>query len=87
MVISFALQGKEETGLATQTMKTWLLQQLSSKKPEAVLSKHMLLVTANEQIATKPESIFVLPQHSQCEAFVNFSAATLLVSGYTVLHS
>lgn len=97
LVVSFALQGNEETGLATQSMKTWLLQQLAggsgsgqstsaapSKRVDSILSKHMLLVTGNDQIATsinKPESIFLLPEHSRCEAFISFSAATLLVSG------
>ena len=89
MVISLALQGNEETGLATKTMKTWLLQQLggtsassSQPKVDSILSKHMLLVTGNDQIATninKPESVFVIPEHSRCEAFLSFSAATLLV--------
>ncbi|CAB9525391.1 Glucose-6-phosphate isomerase, cytosolic [Seminavis robusta] len=81
MVISFALQGNEETGLATATLKSWLLQQLAPKKVDSVLSKHMLLITGNDQIATtinKPESVFLIPEHSRCEAFTSFSAATLL---------
>jgi glucose-6-phosphate isomerase len=87
MVISVALQGNEETGLATKTLKTWLLQQLAStqqsKRVDSVLGKHMLLVTGNDTIATsinKPESVFLIPEHSRCEAFINFSAMTLLVS-------
>jgi glucose-6-phosphate isomerase len=87
MVISVALQGNEETGLATKTLKAWLLQQLAStqqsKRVDSVLSKHMLLVTGNDTIATsinKPESVFLIPEHSRCEAFINFSAVTLLVS-------
>jgi len=105
MVVTLALQGNEETGLATRTMKTWLLQQLggaasvaaaeetsSSKhsssnagggnlKADRILSKHMLLVTGNDQIANninKPASVFVIPEHSRCEAFISFSVATLL---------
>ena len=30
MVVSIALQGNEETGLATKTLKTWLLYALGS---------------------------------------------------------
>jgi len=99
LVISWALQGTEETGLATKTMKIWLLQHLNgnaatssasqpykagpahSRKVDSILSKHMLLITGNDQMAAninKPESVFVLPDHSRCEGFLNFSAATLL---------
>jgi glucose-6-phosphate isomerase len=83
IVISIALKGDEETFMATRTMKTWLLQSLGSgRRPELVLSKHMMLITGNERIAAanKPESVFVVPEHSRCEAFTTFSAATLLVS-------
>jgi hypothetical protein len=83
IVISIALKGDEETFTATRTMKTWLLQSLGSgRRPELVLSKHMMLITGNERIAAanKPESVFVVPEHSRCEAFTTFTAATLLVS-------
>lgn len=96
IVISLALQGNEETILATQTLKTWLLQSLGgagnmtttssaiTKRQEIVLSKHMMLVTGNDHLAAAthvPESsVFVLPEHSRCEAFTSFTAATLLVS-------
>jgi glucose-6-phosphate isomerase len=107
LVVSVALHGNEETGLATQTLKMWLLQQLGAgassaaaaaagtdpisaastttgdtrSRADIILSKHMLLVTGNDQIATsinKPESVFVIPEHSRCEGFLNFSSATLL---------
>ena len=96
IVISLALQGNEETILATQTLQTWLLQSLGgaghmtttsiamTKRQEIILSKHMMLVMRNDQLAAAthvPEaSVFVLPEHSRCEAFTSFSAATLLVS-------
>lgn len=88
MVITFALNGNEETGLATHTLKTWLLRQLSSsssassfRRADSILSKHVLFVTGNNTIAAsinKPESVFLVPEHSRCEAFISFSSATLL---------
>jgi Phosphoglucose isomerase len=96
LIISFALQGNEETTLATQTLKTWLLHGLGgtgsaiatssaiAKRQEIVLSKHMMLVTGNDHLAAATHvpasSVFVLPEHSRCEAFTSFTAATLLVS-------
>jgi glucose-6-phosphate isomerase len=94
LVISIALRGNEETAVATRTMKNWLLQSLGSgRRPEVVLSKHMMTVTGNERVAAahKPESVFLVPEHSRCEAFTTFTAATLLVSvvgcvsGYSLL--
>ena len=105
-VISVAINGNEETGLAMKLIKTWLLDHLSAstqttnaatgtshnnsntthttplRRADHVLSHHIALVTASERVATainKPESVYVIPHHSRCEAFVNFSAATLLV--------
>lgn len=80
LVISIALNGNEETGLATKVLKSWLLQALgNNRRPELVLAKHMVLVTGNDHIASvinKPESVHVIPDHSRCEAFLNFSACT-----------
>ena len=82
LVISWALQGNEETGLATKLLKSWLLQELgSNRRSDVVLSKHMLLVTGNDHVASiinKPESVFLVPEHARCEAFTSFTAATLL---------
>jgi glucose-6-phosphate isomerase len=82
LVISWALQGNEETGLATKLLKSWLLQELgTNRRPGVVLSKHMLLVTGNDHVASiinKPESVHLIPEHTRCEAFTSFSAATLL---------
>jgi glucose-6-phosphate isomerase len=82
LVISWALHGNEETGLATKLLKSWLLQELgTSRRPDVVLSKHMLLVTGNDHVASiinKPESVHLIPEHTRCEAFTSFSAATLL---------
>jgi glucose-6-phosphate isomerase len=86
MVISIALQGNEDTGIVTKLLKQWMLDyhhhKKSSSSPDHVLSKHMILVTANQRIASvinKPESVYVIPAHSRCEPLINFSAATLLV--------
>jgi glucose-6-phosphate isomerase len=83
LVISIALQGNEETGLATKTIKSWLLKALTSsnRRPDQVLGKHMLLVTGNDQIAAvinKPESVFLVPDNTRCEAFTTFTAVSLL---------
>ncbi|GAX23802.1 hypothetical protein FisN_12Hu384 [Fistulifera solaris] len=93
LVISIALNGNEETGLATKTLKTWLLNALAkSGRPDHILSKHMMLVTGNDDIANvinKPESVHIIPQHSRCEAFSSTSAACLLplavVFGWSVV--
>ena len=83
LVVSIALQGNEETGLVTSALKNWLLKSSlgNNRKTESVLSKHMILITGNDRVATvinKPESVYVLPAHSRCEAFTSFSVATLL---------
>lgn len=83
LIISIALRGNEETGLGTKTLKSWLLHALgANRRPDHVLAKHMMLVTGNDHIASiinKPESVHMVPEHSRCEAFISFSAATLLV--------
>jgi glucose-6-phosphate isomerase len=83
MVISIALQGTEETSAATRTLKNWLLHGIGhSRRPDIVFTKHMLLVTGSERVAAanKPETVFLIPDHSRCEPFTTFTAATLLVS-------
>ena len=89
LVISIALNGNEETGLATKTLKSWLLQALGqNRRPDHVLAKHMMLVTGNDHIASvinKPESVHIIPDHSRCEAFSTFSAAALLVRAVGLL--
>ena len=87
LVVSVALEGNEETGLITSALKNWLLKSLGSNgsvnrnKTESILAKHMILITGNDRVATvinKPESVYLIPEHSRCEAFTSFSAATLL---------
>lgn len=81
LVLSIALTGNEETTAATSLLKAWLLQSLGNgRRPEHVLSKHMIMVTGNERLAEthKRESVFVLPEHSCSEPFCSFTAATLL---------
>jgi len=82
MVISIALKGTEETSAATRTLKNWLLQGVGhSRRPDIVFTKHMLLVTGSERAAAtnKPETVFLIPDHSRVEPFTTFTAATLLV--------
>jgi glucose-6-phosphate isomerase len=84
VVISIALNGNEISGLATKTLKSWLLHALlgSNRRPDQVLAKHMMLVTGNDHIASvinKPESVHIVSDHSRCEAFTTFTASSLLV--------
>lgn len=79
LVVTIAVTGKEDTGLATKLIKGWLMDGLKNQRAE--VSKHMLLITGNERIASaihKPESVFVLPEYARCEAFISFSTATCL---------
>jgi glucose-6-phosphate isomerase len=95
LVVSIALRGDEETGLATKLVKSWLLQALAAAPAAAigphsrgrtatdyVLKHHMILVTGNDHIASvinKPESVHVIPEHTRCEPFTSFTSAVLLV--------
>jgi glucose-6-phosphate isomerase len=87
MIVSIAIQRNEETSLAAEAMKKWLLQGLGAGHRDdlamrRVLSKHMILVTGDKHAAAmnKPQSVFLIPEHFRCEAFTTFTAATLLVS-------
>eukprot|EP00957_Ditylum_brightwellii_P157159 11961493-Ditylum_brightwellii.AAC.2 len=55
----------------------------SHKRPDLVVSRHMLLVTGNEKAGrggiVKPEGMFLIPEHTRCEAFTTFTAAGLLI--------
>lgn len=75
----------DETSVTSRMLRTWLLSHLGQggRRPsEVVLKKHMMWVAANQEMATakhhKPESVFVVPAHSQTEPFATLSAATLL---------
>lgn len=81
LVISIALSGHEESGMASRTLKNWLLRSMeANRRPEYIFSHHMLLVTGNDRIygASKPEFVFLIPEHSRCEPFTTFSAASLV---------
>ncbi|CAJ1954390.1 unnamed protein product [Cylindrotheca closterium] len=81
MVISIAMNGNEETMVATSTLKAWLLQGMEKNgNGAAVIAKHMMIVTANRKINTelKRDNVFVLPDGAACEPFSTFTAATLL---------
>jgi Phosphoglucose isomerase len=86
LVISVALRGSEETGLATRTLKTWLLQSLGNNRhnsrADAILEKHMILVTGNDRVAqaiNRPDSVFLIPPEHRYEPFTSFTPITLLV--------
>jgi len=81
MVVSIALSGHEESGMASRTLKNWLLRAMeTNRRPEYIFSHHMLLVTGNDRLygASKPESVFLIPEHSRCEPFTTFSAGSLV---------
>jgi glucose-6-phosphate isomerase len=82
LVIAVALAGEEETAMATNMLQNWLLTNLGGhgRKKEVILSKHMVLVTGNEELASKykPESTFFIPPHSRREPFTTFTSAALL---------
>ena len=61
----------------------------SNKQADAILKKHMFLVTGKEFLKKSNPNAFLLPRHSRCEAFSTFSAAGLLVSEHylSALHS
>jgi glucose-6-phosphate isomerase len=92
MVISIALKGTEETEGATRTLKNWLLQGIGhTRRPDIVVTKHMLLVTRRERVVAlnKPEIVFLIPDHSHCEPFTTFTSASLLplsiIFGWTII--
>ena len=82
LVVSWALRGNEETGVAT--LKQWLLQALVGGRQAAdvILSKHLILVTGNAHVASlinKPDAVLQVPPHTAtCEPFTTFTAVTLL---------
>ena len=84
MVVTIALTGKEETTMtATGLLQSWLFEKLGvthGRRPaDQILSKHMVFITGNERLGMqrKPETIFVLPEHSRSEPFSSFTAASL----------
>ena len=97
LIITINVYGNEETSMTTQTLRSWLLQSLGGrgggtaqqpggKRHDVILSHHTMLVTGSEKIASanKPESVFLLPEHSRSEPFATFTAATLLVSSASI---
>lgn len=80
IIISVALRENEDTEFATRYMYSWLSRDLKGYKREHITSHHMFLVTGDELLKqVKPESTFLIPDHSRCEAFGTFTAAALLV--------
>jgi glucose-6-phosphate isomerase len=80
IIVSVALRENEDTEVATRYLYGWLSRGLKGYKREHITSHHMFLVTGDELLKqVKPESTFLIPNHSRCEAFGTFTAATLLV--------
>jgi hypothetical protein len=86
LVISVAMRGSEETGLATRAMKSWLLQSLGQntrkQRADIILARHMMLVTGNDRVAqaiNKPESVCLILPECRCESFATFTAISILV--------
>ena len=94
LVISLAMTGHEETGLASRLLKNWLQKALSGngRKADMIFSRHMLLVTGNDRLyqASKPESVFSIPSFCRCEPFCTMSTLTILplsiIFGWTLVH-
>jgi glucose-6-phosphate isomerase len=95
LIVTFAMTGKEDIMTATGLLQSWLFKSLGvleGRRPaEQILSKHMVFISANARLATerRPETIFVLPDHSRCEPFASFTAATLfplaVVFGWSIV--
>jgi len=95
LIITIAMTGKEEILTATGLLQSWLFKSLGvleGRRPvDQILAKHMIFISANERIAMgrKPEIIFVLPEHSRCEPFANFTSATIvplsIVFGWSIV--
>ena len=80
----------EPAMVATKTLQAWLLSTLGKHgfRDEVILSKHCMLVTEMDSKAIaaskemfqyyKADSIFCIPEHSRCEPYLSFTAASLL---------
>ena len=94
LVISLAMTGHEETGLASRLLKNWLQKSLSgsARKTDLIFSKHMMLVTGNDRIyqGSNQESVFSIPSFCRSEPFCTLSTLTLLplsiIFGWTLVH-
>jgi len=83
IIITVILKGDDEMEtIAVQDIaKRWLFHDLAnSSKPDSVLTKHIITVTGNTRLyrSNKPETTFLIPEHSRSEAFTSFTAAGLL---------
>jgi len=83
LVVSVALNGSEETGIATKALKSWLLHHLGQhRESDLVLERHMMLITANEGISSvidKPDSVHLVPEYCCFEPFTSCTVVTILV--------
>ena len=95
MVITLDLEQEKEKECKaiTSAIRDWLLSDLlletssttsgskdSERSREAIVQRHMYLVTCNDMLKKSNANAFLLPRHSRVEAFSTFSAAGLLVS-------
>ena len=101
MVITLDLEQEKEKECKaiTSAIRDWLISDLlletssttsgskdSERSREAIVQRHMYLVTCNDVLKKSNANAFLLPRHSRVEAFSTFSAAGLLVSILLYLH-
>ena len=101
MVITLDLEQEKEKECKaiTSAIRDWLISDLlletssttsgskdSERSREAIVQRHMYLVTCNDMLKKSNANAFLLPRHSRVEAFSTFSAAGLLVSILLYLH-
>ena len=98
MIISIVLSDDSEMSLATNTMKSWLLNSLKKYQKQKVEDKHMIVIAGSSDLymshlnniqsksTGKNENIFILPNFSRSQAFSTFTAAGLLVSTIIMLN-
>jgi len=87
LVISLDLEPayEKDCKAITASIRDWLVSDLmdtnnENRTKEAIVKKHMYIVTVNETLKKLNNSnAFLLPRHSRCESFSTFSAAGILV--------
>ena len=87
LVVSLDLEPayEKDCKAITASIRDWLVSDLmdtnnENRTKEAIVKKHMYIVTVNETLKKLNNSnAFLLPRHSRCESFSTFSAAGILV--------
>lgn len=83
VIITIVLKGDDEmeTIAVQEIAKKWLFHDMANHaKADFIINKHMMTVTGNTRLyrTSKPETTFLIPEHSRSEAFATFTAAGLL---------